>query len=202
MADPFRGGIIAELKRDQVHSDDIARTLEYLKMELGRANIPFGLIGGLALRHHGYLRFTEDVDILTTAEGLQWIHDNMVGRGLLPRGPGVRKKLRQTQYKVNIDILTAGEHAGANGSPTCFPSPESDAFVERDGILVLTLEKLIELKLTSGVWGGRAKDLGDVQELIRANALSEDFASKLPPIHRAKFLELLAALGKDDPTIG
>lgn len=192
MADPFKGGIIEELRRDQLHSRDIAATVDFLRVALEREKIPFGLIGGLALRHYGYTRFTEDVDILTTRDGLDRIHETLVGRGLLPRGPGLRKKLRQTQFKVNIDVITAGEHAGANDSPTVFPSPESDAFVEKNGILVLTLEKLVELKISSGVWGHRNQDLVDVEKLIQANSLAENFADKLPATLRPKYLELLA----------
>ncbi len=174
-----------------MHFQDIASTLEFLRTTLGREGIPFGLIGALALRHHGYERFTEDIDILTTPEGLDRIHEAIVGRGILPRGPGLRKKLRQTQFKVNIDVVISGEHAGSKESPTVFPLPDSEAFSERDGLRVVTLEKLVELKIASGVWGHRQKDLGDVQEIIHANGLSESFAEKLPPLLRPKFLELL-----------
>jgi hypothetical protein len=193
MADQVLGGsIIDRLKRDHVHSQDIASTLDFLRVRLGREGIPFGLIGALALPYYGYERFTEDIDILTTPEGLERIHEVIVGKGLLPRASGLRKKLRQTQFKVNIDVVTSGEHAGSSESPTIFPLPDSDAFTERDGLRVVTLEKLIELKISSGVWGHRNKDFGDVQAIIRANGLTEPFAEKLPSPLRAKYLELLA----------
>ncbi len=175
-----------------MHSQDIVAALEFLRDALGREKIPFGLIGALALRHHGYSRFTEDIDILTTPEGLDRIHEKLIGRGLLPRAQGLRKKLRQTQFKVDIDVVTSGEHAGSDESPTVYPDPASDAFVEREGIRVATLEKLIEFKIASGIWGHRAQDLGDVQRLIPVNRLAEAFAGKLPEALRAKFLEILA----------
>ncbi len=191
MADPFRGSILLELKRDMKHRQDVESTLEYLKETLGSEKIPFGLVGALALRHHGYVRFTEDVDILTTREGLAQIHEKLVGKGLVPRASGLRKKLRQAQFKVNIDVITAGEHAGAKDSPIVFPAPDSDAFVDMDGVRVVTLEKLIEMKIASGTWGHRGQDLVDVQKLIQANALSEEFAAKLAaPLHD-KYLDLL-----------
>lgn len=174
-----------------MHAQDIASALEFLREALGRENIPFALIGALAMRHHGYTRFTEDIDIVTTREGLDRIHERLVGRGLLPRAPGLRKKLRQTQYKVNIDVIAAGEHAGSDESPILFPSPEGEGFTEREGMRVATLETLISLKITSGVWARRHKDLGDVQELIKANALDEAFAGRLPEPLRATFLSLL-----------
>lgn len=191
MADPVEGSLLAMLRRDQVHSQDIASTLEFLREALGREGIPFALIGALALRYHRYERFTEDIDILTTPEGLERMHEKLVGHGIVPRASGLRKKLRQTQFKVNIDVVAAGEHAGSGESPVTFPSPESDAFIEHDGIRVATIELLIALKIASGVWGRRRRDLGDVQELIRANGLGEDLAEKIPEPLRPTFLEIL-----------
>ncbi len=118
MADLVRGRLFEELRRDQMHSADIADALEFLRGALSRERIPFGLIGALALRHHGYSRFTEDIDILTTPEGLDRIHETLIGRGLMPLAQGLRKKLRQTQFKVNGDVMTAGEHADSDESPT------------------------------------------------------------------------------------
>jgi len=192
MADPLRGRLLEELRRDQMHSGDIVEALKFLQEALDREKIPFGLIGALALRHHGYSRFTEDIDILTTPEGLNRIHETLVGRGLVPRASGLRKKLRQPQFKVNIDIVISGEHAGSDESPTVYPSPDSDAFVDREGIRVATLERLVEFKIASGIWGHRAMDLGDVQRLIQANKLTESFAINLPEPLREKFLEILA----------
>ena len=80
MADLVRGNLFEELKRDQMHSADIADALEFLRDALSRERIPYGLIGALALRHHGYSRFTEDIDILTTPEGLDRIHETLIGR--------------------------------------------------------------------------------------------------------------------------
>jgi len=174
-----------------MHSRDIASAFEFLRAALEREKIPFALIGALALRHHGYDRFTEDIDILTTPEGLEVIHEKVVGLGLAPRAKGLRKKLRQTQFKVNIDVVTSGEHAGSPQSPTVYPHPESDAFVERGGVRVATLEKLIEFKLASGIWGNRLQDFGDVQQLIRANNLGEPLAARLPEALRPKYLEIL-----------
>ena len=192
MADLLKGSLLEELKRDQMHSADIAGALGFLRDAMAREKIPFALIGALALRHRGYSRFTEDIDILTTPEGLDRIHEALIGSGLVPAAQGLRKKLRQTRLKVNIDVVTAGEHAGSDGSPTVYPSPDSDAFVDIDGIRVATLEKLVEFKLSSGIWGHRVRGFGDVQELIGANRLTESFAGKLPEPLRAKFLELVS----------
>jgi hypothetical protein len=75
-----------------------------------------------------------------------------------------------------------------------FPVP-SDSSTEIDGVRVVTLEKLIELKLASGMTApDRLKDLADVQELIKARGLASDFAATLNPYVRDKFLELCRAV--------
>jgi hypothetical protein len=66
-----------------------------------------------------------------------------------------------------------------------------------DGVRTITLEKLIELKLASGITApDRLKDLADVQELIKAKSLDSSFASKIDSSVRDKFLELQGAVEK------
>src|SRR5688500_1654301 len=48
---------------------------------LNELNIPYALAGGMALNAHGYRRFTEDVDILVTQDGLSRIYEELQGRG-------------------------------------------------------------------------------------------------------------------------
>ena len=79
-----------------------------------------------------------------------------------------------------------------NGWPKAvrFPDPK-DVSVEIDGVKTITLEKLIELKLASGISAPhRLKDLADVLELIRVKRLNADFAAQLDETVRTKFLEL------------
>jgi hypothetical protein len=122
VARPIQGTLIEQLRRDHVHSRDVGLVLESLRRELAREGILFAAIGALALRHYGYTRHTEDIDILTTPEGLDRIHAAPVGRGFLPRGPGLRKSLREPEHQVNIDVMMSGEHAGSAESPIRYPS--------------------------------------------------------------------------------
>lgn len=191
MAQPINGTLIEQLRRDHIHSRDIAVVLESLRRRLAQEGIPFAVIGALALRYYGYVRHTEDIDILTTREGLDRIHATLVGQGLVPRGPGLRKSLREVDHQVNIDVVTSGEHAGSPESPVEYPPPDSAAFVDVAGLRLPTLEALIQFKIASGVWGHRAQDLADVQRLIRINGLSEAFADRIAPTLREKFLDLL-----------
>ncbi|MBI4565189.1 MAG: hypothetical protein HY716_10900 [Planctomycetes bacterium] len=143
--------LLAELRRDRMRSDDLAAVLRKLKDRLEGEGIPFALIGALALRHFGYKRYTEDIDLLTTPQGLDRIHDRLVGRGLVPRARGLRKRLRDVEYRVDIDIVTSGEHAGSDASPVVYPEPGSKRFRTMGGLRVPDLPTLVAFKLASGI---------------------------------------------------
>ena len=65
---------------------------------------------------------------------------------------------------------------------------------------MLPIERWIELKLASGmVAPHRAKDLVDVQELIKSAALARDVSARLHPWVRDKFLELWDLAQVSDP---
>jgi len=191
MAEQIIGSLIDLLRRDQMHARDMAAVLESLRRRLAEEGIPFAVVGAIALRQYGVVRATEDIDIVTTPEGLTRIHETLVGRGIVPRGPGLRKRLRETEHVVNIDVITSGEHAGSQESPVVYPSPDSSTFVEIDGLRYPTLESLITFKIASGVWGRRDQDLVDIQKLIRCNGLTEAFAERLSPTLRETYLTLL-----------
>jgi hypothetical protein len=191
MAKEITGPLVELLRRDHVHGQDIAAALDFLRRRLAEEGIPFAVIGAMALRQYGLVRATEDIDILTTPDGLDRIHATLVGRGLAPRGPGLRKGLRETAHEVSIDVVTSGEHAGSSESPVVYPPPDTDAFVDIGGVRFPTLETLVEFKIASGVWGHRHQDLGDVQNLIRIHGLSETSANRLSVTVREHFLRLL-----------
>ena len=75
------------MKKDDVHA-----TLRRVTQRLADERIPYAVIGGMALPAHGFSRFTEDVDILTTREGLETIHQRLVGRGYVPAFQAARKE--------------------------------------------------------------------------------------------------------------
>jgi hypothetical protein len=190
----FLPALLDSLERDVVHTEDLRKALAELLRRCAREGVEFAVIGALAMRQHGYARFTEDIDIVTTPEGLERIHERLVGKGLAPRGPGLRKKLRDSAHQVSIDILVSGEHAGAPESPVVYPAPDADAFVlSADGIRYASLNALLAFKIASGVWGRRPRDLADVQELIKANHLDEADAARIPEALRPRFLDLVAA---------
>ncbi len=172
-------------------------TLRRVAKDLESSGIDYSVIGAVALNQHGYRRFTEDIDLLLTRDGLEKFQNELVGLGYRPAFEGATKKFRTTQENVTIEIITAGEFPG-DGKPKAvvFPHPNEHQ-IEIEGIKTLTLEKLIELKLASGMTAPhRLKDLADVQELIKIKNLSADFVEKLDPYVREKFLELQSAVEK------
>jgi len=187
--------VYAEGLRYFMGEGTINKTLIQLANDLERRGIDYIVIGAIALLAHGYPRFTEDIDLVMTSEGLQKFHDELVGLGYTPAFSGAKKRLRSTTDGVPIEVMTTGEFPGdGKPKPVSMPRP-SEASIEIDGIKFVTLGKLIELKLASGISASdRLKDLADVQELIKIKQLDADFALKLDPYVRAKYVELEAAV--------
>jgi len=172
-------------------------TLQRLAADLEERGIHYCVIGAVALNLHGYKRFTVDIDLLLSDEGLRRFREELAGRGYRPAFEGATKRFRAVEENIPIDVITAGEYPGdGRPKPVQFPEPQ-DASVTIAGIRTLRLEKLIELKLASGMTApDRIKDLGDVQEVIRALRLDRDFAEKLDPYVRGRFLELQQAVAQ------
>lgn len=169
---------------------DVHKALRRIAGRLTELGIPYAVAGGMALVAHGYRRFTDDVDILVTEEGLERIHEELDGRGFV-RPFAASKNLRETETRVKIEFLVAGKYPGdGREKPVQFPNPDAVSF-EREGIAFLNLPTLIELKLASGMSGaGRRKDLADVQELVKSLALPRDFGGQLNEYVRAMYEEL------------
>jgi hypothetical protein len=166
-------------------------TLTQLTSDLKEHGIDYMVIGAVALLAHGYPRFSEDIDLVLTPEGLETFHRKLIGLGYVPAFPGAKKRLRSTRDGVSIEVMTTGEYPGdGEPKPVSIPEP-STASTEIDGIRIVTFEKLIELKLASGMTAPhRLKDLADVQEMIKIRRLQPEFSEQLDPYVREKFLEL------------
>jgi hypothetical protein len=190
MSSTFRGRLReAEeffMKRGKVH-ETMERVSERLKSE----GIPHAVVGGMALNAHGFERVTTDVDLLTTREGLDQIHEKLVGRGFVPKFPGARKKLRDTITGVDVEFITTGEYPGdGKPKPVVFPDPR-DVSVDIDGINTITLEKLIELKLASGLSAPhRISDIGDVARVIQLLKPPRELGERIDPSVRDEYYRL------------
>jgi hypothetical protein len=168
----------------------VYQTLRKLVRRLEALDVPYAVAGGLALNAHGYRRLTIDLDVLVTAQGRDRLLASLEGLTYEPEARG-RKRLRDAEHGVGIDLLIAGKFPGdGQPKPVAFPDP-AHVGVEIDGVCYLRLPSLVELKLASGMTNfSRLRDVADVVELIKAIGLPAEFAGELNPYVRDKYLEL------------
>lgn len=180
---------------------NVQKALEKLVARLEADRIPYAIVGAMALNEIGYRRATVDVDVLLTPEGLERFKRTSLGRGYLEGAPGGLERtpggfgLRDAEHGVDIDVVLTGGYPGdGKPKPVAFPNPAQEA--ERGArVALLPPERLIELKLASGMTAPhRLRDLADVQELIRIARLPRELAAELDPYVRAKYLELWEAV--------
>jgi hypothetical protein len=166
---------------------------------LAEAGIDYAIAGAIALGEHGLKRLTEDVDVLIRREGLDRFKEKWLGRGYVELRPG-GKAVRDTVNNVKIDFLVAGDFPGdGKPKPVAFPDPR-EAAVSGERYRIVSLQRLVEMKLASGMTAAhRLQDLADVLRLIAAADLPREFGTRLDAYVQDKFDELwLASRHQDD----
>ncbi len=146
---------------------DVQKALAKLVLALEEQSIPYAIVGAMALNELGYERVTTDVDVLLTRDGLAKFKSAYLGKGYIDKFAG-SKGVRDVENNVNIDVLLAGDFPGdGKPKPIVFPYP-AVAAVKGRRLALLPQERLIELKLASGMSAPhRIKDLADIVELVR-----------------------------------
>jgi hypothetical protein len=182
-----------------MRTDPVHAALEKLGRALDEVGVPYAIAGAMALNEYGYRRATTDVDVLLTADGLSRFKAHWLGRGYVEKFPGSRG-LRDTEYNVTVDVLIAGDYPGdGKPKPVRFPDPAQVA-VRGRRVALVPLATLVELKLASGMSTiHRAKDIGDVVEMIKHVKLPRELADQLDPSVRGRYLEIWDALQTPDP---
>lgn len=84
--------------------------LRRVASDLEEHGIDYNVIGAIALNQHGYRRFTEDIDLLLTRQGLERFREELVGLGYRPAFEGPARKFQTAQENVPIKIITSGEY--------------------------------------------------------------------------------------------
>lgn len=177
-------------------SSKLHDSLRTLAKQLDALGIPYAVVGGMALTAHGFVRMTDDIDVLVTRADLKRLHGAVVGRGYRPVFEG-SKSLRDTRTGVKIEFLLAGDFPGSGKpQPLAFPSPSETERLVHEGVSFIGLARLVELKLASGMTGGvdRARDLVDVQRLIDILHLPRDFSAGLHEYVRLEYEKLWDAI--------
>jgi hypothetical protein len=180
-------------------TDPVHEALQRLVAALDELELPYAIVGAMALNEYGYRRATVDVDVLLTRESLARFKERWLGRGYVEKFAGSRG-MRDTSTGIGIDVLIAGDYPGdGKPKPVQFPDP-AQAAVRGARVALLPIEKLVELKLASGVSSiHRAKDLSDVVELIKHARLPRELADAIDASVRGKYLEIWDALQTPDP---
>jgi hypothetical protein len=174
--------------RDQ---SPVHETMRRLAKAFNDLEIAFAIAGAMAANAHGHRRTTVDVVVLVRREDLVRFKDCWMGRGWLDIFEG-SKGFKDSLNGVKVDVLIVGDFPGdGKPKPVSFPNPESVREVRGEGLPFLNLKSLLELKIASGMTAAhRPRDLDDAIQLIRINALPQDYAAELNPFVREKFIEL------------
>lgn len=157
---------------------------------LSAAQIPYSICGGVAVCLHGYQRNTVDLDLVIRSSESESVRRILSEGGLIW---DARKAEFRTPEGIAVQLLISGEKAG-KGSEVTIPEPIGDLNVEqREGLSVVRLSRLIEMKIACGLSNLRRthKDFADVVELIAARNLDGSFARFLHKSLRPTFRELV-----------
>ena len=166
----------------------VQKTLRRIAQRLDELQVDYAVAGGMCLSRHGFQRFTQDVDVLVTPEGLKQIHDSLEGLGYVRPFPA-SKNLRDAETGVRIDFLVSGQYPGeGTPGPVAFPVPR-DVSKVIEGVRYIDLVPFIQLKLASGQASHRGRDLDDIQDLIRVQGLPRELADQLHPSLRDAYLQ-------------
>lgn len=164
-------------------SHEFARLVE----ALGSADIPFLVVGGLALSAHHYQRTTQDVDFFTLKKLYPQFDGVMNGLGYTPLHEPTELYVRYAQAgRSVVDFIFANEETFAQ-----MKASAKDATVLGVAVKVPCLEHLLAMKLFSLEQGNRLKDMADISELLRANGMdpmSDSFGALCMKFASARWL--------------
>ena len=146
--------------RENIGNSPLTKVASAVDKALEKAGITYEIVGGYAVQFYGYVRTTQDLDVVV--DDLNLARSALLSTDLFKTVQGNPKQLRHRKTGVEIDLLAAGTRA----SPTSLPYP-----FPRQGQKYASLPTLISLKLGSG----RIKDQADVVELIKINGLPPDY---------------------------
>jgi len=171
----------------------VHQTMSRLAAALETANIPYAIVGGMAVGAHGHQRTTNDLDILLTAAGFAefrrlFLHTQF---DPVPRRP---RRFTDRSNGVTLDVLITGRYPGSGQpGPIAYPAPD-DVSETIDNKRVVNLVTLITLKLAAR----RHQDFADVVNLIRVHDLDETFADQLHSSLHRDYLECLEEKRRED----
>lgn len=186
---------VAAVKGHEAQESRVAKALATLKALSRKEGIPLAIVGGLAAIHHGYERFTKDIDIVVPSGNLSILTRVAPHYGIkvIWKDPEGWHKLQCEG--VPIDVVPEGRKPRKD-APTTIPGPENLGV--RNGADFAGIAGWMETKLGSF----RVQDQADVVQVIKVttSAALRKIRKHLGKVHTTyvrRFDELLAT-AKDE----
>jgi hypothetical protein len=126
---------------------------------LAASGVRYLIVGGLAVVHHGYVRTTEDIDLLVEKDVWARLTPLLASKGF--ERIGTTDRVRHLASGVRVDLLVEGTTI-PRPRAVPFPAPEP-ARASAGDATVADLPLLVELKLRAQ----RHQDLADVVALVK-----------------------------------
>jgi hypothetical protein len=136
----------------------VERALEDVRTLMQSAAAGYKIVGGLAVIHHGYPRFTEDIDVLVDAPAVVPLSAAAAAHGCTAVS---RTRLRHDASGVTVDLLVAGDPMPRRPDLRYPPAATLEASPRDPN--VAGLPALLELKLRAH----RHQDVADVVGLLK-----------------------------------
>src|SRR5579862_578551 len=103
------------------------RTARRLTAHLEKAQIPYALVGSMAVELHGASRLTDDVGVLLTGQSFDVFRQKFLGEMLDPV-PGRPRRFIERATDIPVEVFLTGHHPGRRGpTPVPFPDPQEDS---------------------------------------------------------------------------
>lgn len=161
---------VKEIDRFFEGRDAVHKTMRRIVKRLEKADIPYAVVGGMAVYAHGYRRTTDDLDLLLTPAGFEEFKRLFVPKKYEPHA-GLSRRFTDRANDVTVDILVTGLFPGSGKpGPISYPDPAAVSQTIKKA-RVIDLVTLIQMKLAAR----RHQDFADVVNMIRFNDLDESF---------------------------
>src|SRR5436305_11837007 len=153
--------VVAAVKGQEARDSKFTKALATLQTLSRKEGIPLAIVGGLAAIHHGYERFTKDIDVVVRSGNLDILTRvaPQYGIKVIWNDPEGWHKLQCEG--VPIDVVPEGRKPRKD-APTAIPSPEQLGV--REGADYAGIAGWMETKLGSY----RVQDQADVVQVVKA----------------------------------
>jgi hypothetical protein len=168
------------------------KTLRRVAALLDQLQVPYAVVGSLAMFLHGYRRFTHNINLLVAPDGLSAAAERLSG---FQRMGDQSKRFIDGETGVSVLFRIEGDPPGGIAwRQIRFPHPLASSMID-DGLRFVSLPTLISLKLAAGLSNrDRLRDIADVQEMIKELCLVESLRTELHPDVRENYTAICRSI--------